>query len=216
MTCDSDTTEQPRLPLPSPASVQSTVKWVGSLAFRPVLSTPGPNTLTFWGWLPWPIRTYTNSQGSELHISVTFKITAKSEHCLERSYRKTDANEWSQITQAAAVPRLQIWLSGSTLLLIYFQASWSTEYLPQYETSQIGNLQVFSAENHPKKYHVLGTPEQNLGVGMWPNSVWCGWGQTVQNVPTLATVDITRVQLNNISLEKPKHWEYEEHSLAAH
>lgn len=87
MTCGSE--QQPRLPLPSPASVQSTVKWVGSFAFRPVLSTPGPNTFTFWGWLPWPIRTYTDSQGSESHIYVTLEITVKSEHCLDRDYRKT-------------------------------------------------------------------------------------------------------------------------------
>lgn len=41
--------------LPWPASEQSTVKYVGSKAFRPVLATPGPDTLTLFGWQPAPI-----------------------------------------------------------------------------------------------------------------------------------------------------------------
>lgn len=44
--------------LPSPAPEQSTVKCVGSLAFSPLLSTPGPNTFTMLGWLPLPTFTY--------------------------------------------------------------------------------------------------------------------------------------------------------------
>lgn len=48
--------------LPSPAPEQSTVKCVGSLAFSPLLSTPGPNTLTMCGWLPLPILTYERKQ----------------------------------------------------------------------------------------------------------------------------------------------------------
>lgn len=41
--------------LPWPASAQSTVKYVGSKALRPVLATPGPETLTLLGWQPAPI-----------------------------------------------------------------------------------------------------------------------------------------------------------------
>lgn len=48
--------------LPSPAPEQSTVKCVGSLAFSPLLSTPGPNTFTMCGWLPLPILTYERKQ----------------------------------------------------------------------------------------------------------------------------------------------------------
>lgn len=51
---------------PSPASVQSTVKCVGSWDFSPLLSTPGPNTLTLWGWLPFPTFTYMNTASGML------------------------------------------------------------------------------------------------------------------------------------------------------
>ncbi len=51
---------------PSPASVQSTVKCVGSWDFSPLLSTPGPNTLTLWGWHPFPTLTYRNNASAML------------------------------------------------------------------------------------------------------------------------------------------------------
>ncbi len=51
---------------PSPASVQSTVKCVGSWDFSPLLSTPGPNTLTLWGWHPFPTLTYRNNASGTL------------------------------------------------------------------------------------------------------------------------------------------------------
>lgn len=47
--------------IPCPASAQSTVKYVGSNAFRPVLATPGPDTLTLLGWHPAPIFIYTTN-----------------------------------------------------------------------------------------------------------------------------------------------------------
>lgn len=86
--------------LPSPASVQSTVKCVGSWAFRPVLSIPGPNTFTLCGWLPFPTFTYRNKV-SWMLISASnvtrewenkqqkkHTHTAKSLHCTFRERKK--------------------------------------------------------------------------------------------------------------------------------
>lgn len=70
--CDSlcERMQQFYVALPWPASAQSTVKYVGSKALRPVLATPGPDTFTLFGWQPAPIFIWDQKHNSLRDFSV--------------------------------------------------------------------------------------------------------------------------------------------------
>lgn len=126
--------------LPSPAPEQSTVKWVGSFALSPLLSTPGPNTLTLLGWLPFPTFTCNRKLRS--------KVTKDVFSCANLLYNTVKHFNHVFIVEQRLIPGLGV-PQGCVSVLLRLSNSTST-----FKKTNINNFLLNITKNFHSAYFI--------------------------------------------------------------